>query len=94
MDDKVVHLNVVPKAAFAETTRTEVVARLEKLLEAAKSGEVAEFFIVWSGPDNHWYDSHSPVQSAPEMIGRIEIAKQKTVRDCLQSSVSASQFDP
>lgn len=77
-------LTLTSKPTVADEVRASVVKVLEDALAEAKDGNVSSVLVIAVHPDGEWSDWQSATDRLSEMIGRIEIAKQKRISHILR----------
>jgi hypothetical protein len=76
-DDAIVRL--APRPSISDEAKATVIEHAKKILELAEKGEIATLFATYKLADGCWDWDHSATDNFPEMIGRIEIAKQAAI---------------
>lgn len=72
-------LSITPKPKASDEVRAGVVRVLERALAEASEGNISSVLIIALHPGGEWSDWQSSTEQMSEMIGRIEIAKQKRI---------------
>lgn len=72
-------LSLVPKATAADEVQESVIALLENALSEARAGNVCSIVIIATHPNGEWSDWQSATDQMPEVVGRLEMAKQKRI---------------
>lgn len=76
-------LSLTPKPTIAHEVRESVISLLEKALSEARASNVSSVLIIALHPNGEWSDWQSSTEQVSEMIGRLEIAKQKRISHLL-----------
>lgn len=76
-------VTLAPKPTVAEEVRESVVGVLKDALAQAEAGNVTSVLVIALHPDGNWSDWHSSTEKVSEMVGRLEIAKQKRIMHVL-----------
>ena len=78
-------VSLVAKPTVEQEIQSDLVEMLRKTLAEAESGEINGIFMIVTRMDEQWCDRWTGTTKLSEVVGRIEIIKQKIVHQYLRS---------
>lgn len=78
-------LSVVPAPTADAEIQASVVNILEEALAAARDGKISAVVVIALHPDSSWSEWQSATDQLSQMIGRLEIAKHKRLKQFLEN---------
>ena len=78
-------VSLVAKPTAKQEIKDDLIDLLTKTLEEAKSGELTGVFMIIEQSDEMWSDRWTGMVKFSELLGRIEIVKQRIIHNYLSS---------
>jgi hypothetical protein len=76
---------LAPKPSIAQEAREDAGKIIADLMRLQEADDLAEIVVIVKHPNGSWSSYYSASIHKPEMIGRLEIAKQSMIRQHLDT---------
>lgn len=79
-------VKLVPKTPIDQEVQKQTIAVLKEALADAERGEIHSCILLLKRDDGHWSDLNSGTMMFSDAIGKLEIIKQRWIRDYLRDA--------